>query len=134
MGSVSQVIVNGKLILVVDYAGCNEAEMIKLSNHLTVNLNELPKGTPWLVLSCHENSFITGAFLRAAEKHTRENIHHLKKMAFTGIDPVKRIILKGYSFMFRRNFKSFNTREEALAYLASDETSDQDNEVNSRIG
>ena len=104
--------------------------MLKLVDQIIQLVLEGNEGEKKLILSCHANSYVTTSFLRYAEKRTLEVIHRIDKMAFTGTDPVKSIILKGYSLMFQRNFKTFNTREEAIAYLISDTTSDLDKKVN----
>jgi hypothetical protein len=132
MGSVSILNIDGKEVLVIDYSGCKEAEMMKLLNQLKALVYEVPEKKR-LILSCHSNSYLTTSFLRHAETKTNEALHHIDKLAFTGLDPVNKIILKGYALMFKRNFKVFNTREEALAYLLSDTTSDLDKEVNPSI-
>ena len=132
MGSVSKLDIKGKEVLVIDYSGCKEDDMIKLLDQLKeVVYSEA--GKKRLILSCHENSYLTASFMRYAEAKTRESIDIVDKLAFTGIDPVKKIIVKGYALMFKRNFKVFNTREEAIAYLVSDTTSDLDKDVNPSI-
>jgi len=129
MSGLSKIEVDEKVIYVIDYAGCNETEMMALVQKARVTMLENEKDSPFLILSSHENSYLTPAFMRYVEKQTKESIHRIGKIAFTGLDPVKKIIVKGYSLMFRRNFKVFKTREEAIAYLINAKTSDQDSDV-----
>lgn len=129
MGSVSKLDIKGKEVLVIDYSGCKEGDMMKLLDQLKELVYDDPDKKR-LILSCHENSYLTASFMRYAEMKTRESLDMIEKLAFTGVDPVKKIIVKGYALMFKRNFKIFNTREEAIAYLVSDTTSDLDKEVN----
>ena len=53
-------------------------------------------------------------------KIVNEVIHLTDQVAIIGLNPIKKIILNGINALTGREFKSFSTREEALAYLSSD--------------
>jgi len=111
-------------ILVVDYRGCKEAQMIQL----TTKLKELiqARSTPARVLSVYnDKTYITPTFMRHTEKETGEVIHLIEKAAFVGLSTTKKIILQGYNLLFGRSFQTFDTEEEAIRYLVDRSTSDK---------
>jgi hypothetical protein len=47
-------------------------------------------------------------------------------MALVGLNETKKLILKGYNHNFQRNFKVFETRDEAVRFLLDEKTTDKD--------
>lgn len=63
-------------------------------------------------------NYATPKFMRHLEGATRKVIPFVKKSAIVVIMSLpKKMILKGYNMLFRRNIKAFETREEALQHL-----------------
>jgi hypothetical protein len=111
--------VDSQEIIVVDYSDCNEIKMIEL----VISLESLIKARnkPTLLLAIYdERSFLTPKYMRQAEQTTRELIQLINKIAFVGFSTPRQMILKGYNFMFNKNFKSFSNKEDAIAYLIND--------------
>ncbi len=124
MAEIRKIEYNNHPILEIDYSDATEDEMMALiSRAVETGLSENKKV---LVLATHNNNYITSKFLTHAKTVTREVIHLIDKMAMVGLTPTQKLILKGYSIFFQRNFKSFNTREDALNYLVSLDTTDND--------
>jgi hypothetical protein len=108
-----------KEIIIVDYSGCKEIKMIEL----VISLGSLIKlrNKPTLLLAIYdERSFLTSKYMRQAEQTTDEVVHLINKIAFVGFSTPRQMILKGYNFMFNKNFKHFDTRDDALNYLLND--------------
>ena len=59
-------------------------------------------------------------------KETTDVLPFLDKQAVVGLDPVKKLILKGYNFLVKRNIRAFDTREEAITFLLNEHTTDRD--------
>ncbi len=77
------------------------------------------EGKPVSVLALFDDkTYITGVFMRHAEKETAQVIHLIEDSAFVGLSKTKKFILLGYNLLFRKNFKAFDTREEAVQYLS----------------
>jgi hypothetical protein len=103
-------------IMVIDYANLNEAEMISVASQAKQAI--LINNKPVLVMTVFNNkSYITSTFMRHSERETKEVIHLVQNVAFVGLSPVKKMILRGYNFLFQRNFLAFDSEEEALAHL-----------------
>jgi hypothetical protein len=116
MNGVTKLISNRKEIWCINYSNCKEDDMIALACELT-ELG-IAENKPMLVLAIYnEKNFVTPKVMRQFEKVTAKIIHLVDKAAMVGLSPTKKIILKGYNLLFNRNFKAFNTKEEAIAYL-----------------
>jgi hypothetical protein len=111
-----------KSIVEVDYSDCKEQAMIKLLDALEQEM--ALKNEPQLILSIAMQE-LCGDWLCGGWKMTARNIHLIDKMAIVGISATQAVILKGYNFMFKRNFRAFDQRESAIAYLLDDSTSDR---------
>jgi len=107
----------GTEIIYVDYSGCKEAEMIHLTKlHRDLVLKE---NKPSLFLANYENTYGTPDYMKAAKDFTQATSHLVTKGAFLGITGAKVYLLKGITFFFDVNFKTFTTKEEALEFLVS---------------
>ena len=111
-------------IFVIDYTGCKEAQMIQLITKFKELIQTHSK--PVLILSIfNDDTYITPAFMRHAEKETGEVIRLIEKAAFVGLSTTKKIILQGYNVLFGRSFQTFDTQEEAIRYLVDCSKSDK---------
>src|SRR5687767_516696 len=109
---IEKVTTEGTEIYIVDYSDCKENEMIDLVKEVGRRL--ISNGRQACILSIYnEKSYVTGKFMRQVEKETREALPLIKKQAITGLNDTKKMILKGYNFLFRKNIRAFNTKEEA---------------------
>lgn len=125
MRDVEKIVIGKRTIIVIDYRDLTEAEMIELVNKSgeIIKMENIPQ----LLLTCfNDRSYATPNFMRVAEKVTAENLHLIEKSALVGLSETKKILLKGYNLLFRRSFRAFDTRDEAIQYLLSENTSDKE--------
>lgn len=124
MGEVRILNFEKKSIIEIDYSDCKEAAMIKLVDQLEQEL--LLRNNPQLILSAfNQKNFATSKFMRHAERKTARNIHLIYKLAFVGLSSTQIMILKGYNFLFKRNFRPFDNKASAIVYLLDESTSDK---------
>jgi hypothetical protein len=115
MPGVSYLQVSGKEVLFIDYAGCKTKQMLLLFDQAKLEI--LAKGVPCSILTDLSDTYITPDFLRHAEKEMVEVNHLIIKNAFIGMSGPKRMILKGFNLLMKKEFVAFDTREQALDYL-----------------
>ncbi|MCZ8215501.1 MAG: hypothetical protein O9262_04635 [Cyclobacteriaceae bacterium] len=115
MSRIKTIVVQGKSIIVVDYAGCQEDEMLALAAlaKATIQSDDSLK----LVISRYTNMYITPRFVRFFENETNEVKPFLKKNALIGLNEPKKIILKAFNFFMGTDFRAFDTEKEALEFL-----------------
>jgi hypothetical protein len=124
MGEIRFLDFEKKSIIEIDYSDCKEAAMVMLVDELEKEL--LLRNKPQLILSTfNEKNFATSKFMRHAERKTAKNIHLINKIAFVGLTSTQMMILKGYNFLFNRNFRPFDNKTSAIAYLLDESTSDK---------
>jgi hypothetical protein len=127
MGTIEKITSRGKDIYIIDYSGCKESEMIELVSSLKTRI--VTEGKRVSVLTVFDDRcYATPAFMRRAEKETQEALSLVEKQAMTGLNETKKMILRGYNFLFGKNIQSFDTRESALQFLIDEDTSDEDKE------
>jgi len=121
MSGVQKLMINGKVILSVDYSDCKEEEIIRLASEiLKMGLAENDR----LLILCiyNEKNFMTPKVMRHMERVTKQAIHLIDKMAIVGFTSMKKVILKGYNLVFNRDFRAFDTYDEAIAYLLEEDS------------
>ena len=123
MDQITRTHFENKEILVVDYSNSDEAGMIDIVTRAKIIIAAEPN--PVLILSLfHEKNYITSAFMRHLETSLKEVEHHIDKSAVVGLSKVKVWILKGLNLILKKDIQPFNTVDEALRFLAKDETVD----------
>ena len=105
----------GKEILLVDYRGLKEPDLIALTNkHRDIVVSE---GKESLFVANYENTFGTPGYMLAAQEFTKATKPFIKRGAFLGINAQKASLLKGITYFLKVDFKSFNSEQEALDFL-----------------
>lgn len=113
---VSKILDYARPIFAVDYRGLKGDDMKAAATEMRHLLEE--SGVPVLVLVIFDDStFVTPGFMRHAEKESGAVMHLIDRMAFVGLTPTKKVILNGYNMLFRRHFRAFDTREQAIEFL-----------------
>ncbi len=115
MSRIKSIVLQGKSIIVVDYAGCKEDEMLALAAQAKTAVKA--EGTLKLVISRYTNMYITPRFVRFFENETNEVKPYLKKNALIGLNEPKKIILKAFNFFMGTDFRAFDSEKEALEFL-----------------
>jgi hypothetical protein len=109
-------------ILVLDYSDCNEDQMIAIA--VAAKPMILSASRPLAILSVfNDRAYATPKFVMALKKETAEVIHLIDRQAVVGLNDTKKIILKGFNFLFRINIKAFDTTDAALQFLVEDSKS-----------
>lgn len=125
MNRIRKITRENKEIFIIDYSDCKESEMITLVSELKRQIFEDNK--PVLILSIfNDKCYATPKFVRRAEQETREVMRLIKKQAMVGVNETKKMILKGYNFLFRKNIRVFDTNDAAIEFLLDEKTTDSD--------
>ncbi len=106
---------NGIKIIFVDFKGLKEKGMIDLiDNHLELTLQtRFP-----FILDLHD-SYLTPNVMTHGKRFADLTKTIVDKGALIGINQVKSYILKGVVYFYGVNYKSFNTKTEAIEFLTS---------------
>jgi|DewCreStandDraft_4_1066084.scaffolds.fasta_scaffold163157_2 hypothetical protein len=125
MDRISKTELTDKNILEVNYSHLKEAGMTELLKKVKQMILQDKK--PVLIISYfnHKN-YVTPAFIIQAREITLEVLPYIEKMAFVGLSFTQKILLKGFNIALQRNFRSFETREEALQFMLDKNTTDND--------
>ncbi len=118
MDRITRIQYKGIEIICLDYSGCKETEMIYLTQQhrdLVLKENKL-----CVFLANYDNTYGTPDYMKAAKDFTLSTNHLITKGAFLGITGPKVYLLKGITFFFNVNFKTFSNREDALEFLVSE--------------
>jgi hypothetical protein len=116
MRHLERIISSGKEIFVIDYTGMTEKEMMEKLHACKEEI--LLENKSCLILTVlNDRNYLTPQFMAYARSETKETMHLIDRMAYVGLSQTKKLILKGYNFLFKRNFLAFDTREEAIGYL-----------------
>lgn len=108
----------GKKILLVDYTPCKTAnEMIKLLSEIKVLYENAT--VPFLALNDFTGTYGSNEFMNAAKQHKELFDRMTNKTAVLGITGLKKVLLNGYNMFVQKKQVPFETKEEALEYLAS---------------
>ena len=123
MVGIEKIQVSGKEIISIDFTGCKSDQMIVIFNQAKELVS---KNENCLVLTNFERTYIKASFLHHVEKEILEIKHLIKKDAFIGMSFPQRMILNAFKlFLGRKEFLSFDSRQEAIAYLINEEPSNR---------
>jgi hypothetical protein len=112
-----RIVHHGKDILLVDYSGLKEAEMIDLTNrHRDLVVAEKKQS---YFIANYEATYATPDYMKAAHEFTKATKPYIPKGAFLGIKGPKVALLKGVTYFLKANFHSFENEEDALEFLSS---------------
>ena len=109
---------NGKQVFFVDYSQCKDKwEMIKL---LEASADFYRRSTTKLLsLSDFHNIKGSSEFMDAAKRLNKEIIDEkTEKGAVLGVTGLKKVLLQGYNMIAKQKLMPFDSKEEALKYLA----------------
>lgn len=125
MNGIRKIVVKNKLIIIADFTGLDQAGMI--AQYTQLKNAVLAEGGKQLMATIYSSgNFGTPRFMKHVREESKIMIAHIDKAATVGLNNTQKILLKGLSFLFRRNFKAFDTLEQAIQYLVDDTTTDHD--------
>lgn len=110
-----KITINGKDIILADYSGLKQEEMIALTE----------KHTAWVLAEAKESYFIANyvntygspEYMKAAYEFTQATKPFIPKGAFLGITGAKIGLLKAITFFMKANFRACDDEEEAIRFL-----------------
>ena len=109
----------GKQILLIDLSNCSAAEVEKIIRPIPELVTTLPRGSV-LILSDFTGASFDQDALRTMKEAAVFDKPYVKKSAWVGAESLPRVFSENMKSFARREFPVFNTREEALTWLAKD--------------
>jgi hypothetical protein len=105
----------GKEIILADYSGLKEAEMIALTNkHRDLVVAENNES---YFIANYEATYATPDYMKAAHEFTRATKPYIVRGAFLGIRGAKVALLKGVIYFLKVDFKACDDEADALDFL-----------------
>jgi hypothetical protein len=108
-----------KQILLVDFSHCSAAEVEKLARAVPETVTAQPRDSVLLLADFSGASFDHEA-LRAMKESAVFDKPYIKKSAWVGAENLPPVFEKNLKAFSRREFTTFENREEALTWLVKD--------------
>jgi hypothetical protein len=108
-----------KQILLVDLSNCSGAEVEKIVREVPELVTTRPRNSVLILTDFTGASFNEDA-LRALKEAAVFDKPYVRKSAWVGAEHLPEVFSKSMKSFSRREFPSFETREEALAWLVKD--------------
>jgi hypothetical protein len=109
----------GKQILLVDVSHCNPAMVEKVLREVPDVVAKQPRGSVLILTDFRASTFDAEA-MRVMKESAVFDKPYVKKSAWVGADSFPEGFAKSLREFSRRDFGSFNSREEALEWLANE--------------
>lgn len=71
-------------------------------------------------------NFGTPRYMKHVRAESQIMTDRIDKVATVGLSATQKLLRKGLSFFLRRNFRTFDSLEDAVHYLVNDNTTDLD--------
>jgi len=110
---------NGKQILLVDLSHCSTAEVEKTVRALPEVVTSQALSSVLMLADFTEAAFDQEA-LRAMKEAAVFNKPYIKKTAWVGAQSFPEVFRENLQSFSRRDFPTFNSRQEALEWLVAD--------------
>ena len=112
----------GTEILVIDYSGAKPEQMIELMR----TARQMALDGHWahvrLLSILGTPNYLTPSYVRHVEAILREMDYAIERNAVVGLTKVQKWILLGINRWYQKGIKPFETIEDALDYLAENQT------------
>jgi hypothetical protein len=109
----------GKQILLVDLSNCSAAEVEKIIRSLPEFVTSRPRNSV-LILSDFTGASFDQDTIRAMKESAVFDKPYVKKSAWIGAESLPELFREDLKSFSRREFPAFESREEALTWLAAD--------------
>ena len=110
---------HGKQILLVDLSNCTATEVEKIIRSVPELVTTQPRGSV-LILSDFTGASFDHEALRTMKEAAVFDKPFVKKSAWVGAESLPQVFSQEMKSFARREFPVFNTRDEALSWLAKD--------------
>lgn len=115
---------NGHKIVCADCRNCGPDEIVDLCDAVRELVTAQPKHSVCTLTDFSGAQFNRDAITRFKEAAAYDRAHVIRA-AIIGVDTLPEVYLKAVQSFSAREFRTFATREEALAYLTSEEAGQQ---------
>jgi hypothetical protein len=109
----------GKQVLLIDLSNCATAEVETIFRAVPNSVTTRPRGSV-LILSDFRGASIGQEAMRIMKETAVFDKPYVKKSAWTGVEDMPEGAFENLSGFSHREFSVFQTREEALEWLAND--------------
>ena len=109
----------GKQVLLVDLSKCSANEVEEIVREVPNIVTTRSRGSVLILSDFTESSFDQDA-IRAMKESAVFDKPYIKKSAWVGAGDLPEVFSESIKSFSRRDFPTFKTREEALAWLAKD--------------
>ena len=108
---------NGKEIFTLRFASNDTAEMLKLLEECARQVHCRPSKSV-MILTIVEGAKFSTELTSGLKNLAKANEPYVHKAAAVGITGLYKVAINAISLFSKRDFKLFNTEDEAVAYLA----------------
>lgn len=109
----------GKQVLEVDCTDCSAKEMLKVVNEVMRRATAEPRESVLVLTNFAGAKFDKDTMTRLKEVAVYDR-PFVKRSAFYGADNLPKVYFEALKAFSQRDFRQFNTRDEALAFLVQD--------------
>ena len=109
----------GKQILLVDLSNCSATEVEKIIRELPSIVTAQPRGSV-LILSDFTGASFDQDAIRTMQQSAVFDKPYVRKSAWVGAESLPEVFRNSLKSFARREFPAFESREEALTWLARD--------------
>ena len=113
----------GQRVLIVDFSGCTALQVATITDQVPSFVTIEPRGSV-LLLADFSNAEIDRSVLEHLKKATVYDRPHVKRSAWVGAGSFPKAFYENLKAFSVREYPTFDTREEALNYLVSDDQED----------
>ena len=110
---------NGKQIVLTDFSNCSAREVEKIARAVPELVTVQPRGSVLLLVDFTKASFDEEA-MRAMKESAVFDKPFIKKSAWVGAEHIPSLFVRNLKEFSKREFPTFESREEALAWLVED--------------
>jgi hypothetical protein len=110
----------GQRILFVDLSNCSAKEVAAAARLVPSYTAPEPRGS-LLLLGDFSGAKVDKNALTALKEATAYDQPHLKRSAWVGVEALPKVFYDNIKNFSRRTLPTFNTREEALEYLVTEQ-------------
>jgi hypothetical protein len=109
----------GKKILLIDFSGCTTAQMMPLLDDIEDAVAAGPKGS-LLTLADFADAQINKAVATKIKEVLTRDRPYVKRSAWVHTEKLPKVFYEAFKTFSKREFPTFNTREEALDWLVGE--------------
>jgi len=110
---------NGKQVLLTDFSSCSAREVERIARAVPEHVTVRPRGSV-LILADFTKASLDEEALRAMKESAVFDKPFIKKSAWVGAEHIPSLFVRNLKEFSKREFPTFESREEALAWLVED--------------